>query len=199
MPPLDATAARTVLEALRQRRTCKAYTGQAVERAQLEELVGVAQWAPNHRLTLPWRFYVMGKPSIARLDAFLRVDPAFAEMRSEAAGAAKLQKLQDRLATAGALILTTWVQDDDPRLDREDHAATSAAIQNILLGAHAMGLGGYWSTAWALVCPATMRWCGADPDREAAAGCVWLGHATTLPHAPPRGDVAERVRWLDHA
>ncbi len=139
---------------------------------QLEQLVEVAQWAPNHRLTLPWRFYVMGQRAISRLDAFLRVDPAFAEMRAEASAQPSCSKPQERLATAGALILTTWVQAEEPRIDREEHAATCAAIQNILLGAHALGLGGYWSTAWALVCPATMRWCGADPEREAAAGCV---------------------------
>ena len=52
-------------EAIRTRRTHKAYGPEPVDRATLEELLDLARWAPNHHLTNPWRFRVLG-PAGAR-------------------------------------------------------------------------------------------------------------------------------------
>ncbi len=181
------------------RRTCKVYSGAAIAREQLQALLELTRWAPTHRLTEPWRFAVLEQPAIARLIAFLRVDPAFAQLRSDARSVGKLEKLLERLPSAGALVLATWVRAEDPRIDHEEHAAASAAVQNLLLGVEAAGLAGYWSTTEVLVAPATLHWCGADPEREGALGCIWIGHpAGAPPPPPPRSPLEERVRWLHH-
>src|SRR5919198_999884 len=56
-------------QAIRTRRTHKAYRPEPVERATLDELFELARWAPNHHLTNPWRFRVLGAASLARLKA----------------------------------------------------------------------------------------------------------------------------------
>src|SRR3954453_13689151 len=53
--------------AIRGRRTHKAYGREPVDRATLEELFDLARWAPNHHLTNPWRFRVLGPAALARL------------------------------------------------------------------------------------------------------------------------------------
>ena len=58
-----------VEEAIRTRRTIKAYAGRPVERRVLDELFELARWAPNHHLTQPWRFRVLGPRALDRLKA----------------------------------------------------------------------------------------------------------------------------------
>jgi nitroreductase len=195
---MDASAFATLASVIHGRRTHKAFTGAAVPRARLEQALELARWAPTHRLNEPWRFHVLEQPAIARLAAFLRVDPAFApsEPPNEKA-TAKLSKLLERLPTAGALIQATWTRATDPRIDLEEHSAAAAAVEHLLLGLAALGLGGYWSTSAPLVHPATLRWCGVDLEREASLGCIWVGVPAAAPPTPPRRPLEERVRWLD--
>jgi nitroreductase len=56
-----------VEEAIRSRRTHKAFAPEPVPRELLDELLELARWAPNHHLTNPWRFRVLGPGALARL------------------------------------------------------------------------------------------------------------------------------------
>jgi nitroreductase len=193
MPAPDLEIVERVI---RSRRTRKAFSGAPVDRAAVERLLDGARWAPNHRLTEPWRFYALDQAATARLIAFLRASPAITSVPDAAKAEAKLAKLIGRLPKAGALILVTWVRAADAAIDLEDHAAAAAAVQNLLLAATAMGLASFWSTSAALVHPLTLRWCGADPAREGVVGCVWLGHPVDDPTPPPRTPLDERLRWV---
>src|SRR5437588_11583374 len=98
-----------VEEAIRTRRTHKAFGSQPVPSELLYELFDLARWAPNHHLTNPWRFRVVGPSARARLKA--AVGPA---------SAAKLDR-------APTLIAVSAKQTGDPVQDREDVLATGVA------------------------------------------------------------------------
>src|ERR687892_2466445 len=115
-------------EAIRGRRTHKAYKPEAVPREVLDELFELARWAPNHNLTIPWRFRVIGPEALERL--------------KEAAGPEAAAKL-DRAPT---LVVCSCVLSGDPIQDEEDLHATAIAAYIVLLAAHARGLVGYWRT-----------------------------------------------------
>ncbi|MBA3847813.1 MAG: nitroreductase family protein [Planctomycetes bacterium] len=185
-----------VAQVIRARRTHKSFTGEAVDRALIGELLDLARWAPNHRQSEPWRFTVIEHAAIPRLIAFLESTPAIIAFPDPAKGAAKLAKLIERLPKAGALIQVTWLRQLETAIDFEDHAATAAAVQNLLLAASAAGLGSYWSTSPALTHPLTLGWCGIDTDKQGFLGCIWLGHPADQPQPPPRRDLSERVRWI---
>ena len=184
------------LTAISSRRTIKDFTGAPVERSVLTALVTAATCAPTHRLTQPWRFYVCDQTAIQRLEAFLIATPAIAAVPDAAKGQAKLAKLRERLGSLGAMVFVTWTRATDPVIDLEDHAAASAAVQNLLLAATAMGLGSFWSTNPALGHPETLRWLGADLTAEGNLGCIWLGTAAAMPPAPPRVALADRLRFV---
>jgi nitroreductase len=78
---------------------------------------------------------------------------------------------------------------------REDRDATAAAVQNLLLAAHAAGLGSFWSTSPLLAHPDVLRWFGSDPAAEAHVGTVWLGIPAEIPAAPGRRPLTEVLRW----
>jgi len=156
----------TIDELIRGRRTHKAYDPEPVDRATLEELFDLARWAPNHNLTNPWRFRVLGPQA---LDAL-----------KQAAGPEAAAKL-DRAPT---LVAASVLRSEDPVTDEEDHAAGAVATFILLLGAHARGLGGYWRTPGVLRTPEGRAALGV-PDDERVLGLVHLGRAKGPDKAAP--------------
>ena len=170
-----------VEKAIRTRRTHKAFGPRAVEPALLDELFELASWAPNHHLTNPWRFHVLGAGTRARLMALAA---------SEQAGAAlKLQR-------APTLVAVAAVQSGDPRQDREDLLATAVAAYLVLLGAHARGLAGYWRTVALLEDPRGRAILGLAAS-ESPVGLLYLGEPVQEQRVPERAARGEIVRYLD--
>src|SRR5919204_5427663 len=122
--------------AIRTRRTHKAFDREPVPRRTLDQLLELARWAPNHHLTAPWRFRVLGPRALRRL--------------KQAAGPEAAAKL-DRCPT---LIVASCALSGDPERDEEDLHATAVACYIVLLAAHARGLAGYWRTPEVLREPA---------------------------------------------
>jgi nitroreductase len=110
------------------RRTHKAFGPEPVPRETLVELLGLARLAPNHHLTQPWRFRVLGPEALGRL--------------KEAAGPAEALKL-DRAPT---LVVVSAALSGDLVQDEEDVCATAAGTMLVLLGATERGLASYWRT-----------------------------------------------------
>jgi nitroreductase len=161
-------------QAIRTRRTHKAYGGEPVARETLEELFELARWAPNHNLTNPWRFRVLGPRALARL--------------KRAAGEEAAAKL-DRAPT---LVVASAIQSGDPVQDEEDLCAAAVASYIVLLGAHARGLAGYWRTPAVLRTPEGRAAVGVGDD-ERVLGLLHLGPPRQEREAPerlPPGDFA---------
>ena len=161
-----------VEEAIRDRRTHKAYGREPVERATLEELLDLARWAPNHHLTHPWRFRVLGPGSLERLKA--------------AAGPENAGKL-DRAPT---LVAVSSVGNE------EDRDATAAAAYIVLLAANARGLASYWRTPAVLQTPEGRAALGIDDD-EQVLGLLHLGPRRQEQPPPERAPLEQVVSWLD--
>lgn len=164
-------------DAIRTRRTHKAYGAEPVPRETLEELLELARWAPNHNLTNPWRFRVLGPDSLAELKG--------------AAGPEAAAKL-DRAPT---LVVASQVRSDDAQQDEEDLCAVSAAIAYVLLGAHARGLAGYWRTPEVLR-SAEGRAAAGIPDDERVLGLIHLGPRRQDKEPPERLPTGEYVTFL---
>jgi nitroreductase len=153
------------------RRTHKAFGAEPVARETLAELLGLARLAPNHHLTQPWRFRVLGPESLARL--------------KEAGGPSEATKL-DRaptLVVASARLSGELVQDE------EDVCATAAAITLVLLGATERGLASYWRTPGVLRTVRGREAAGV-PDGERVLGLIHLGPVEREP-APRERDAAD--------
>jgi nitroreductase len=164
-------------DAIRTRRTHKVYGSEPVPRETLEELLELGRWAPNHNLTNPWRFRVLGPDSLAAL--------------KQAAGAEAAAKL-DRAPT---LVVASQVRSDDAIQDEEDLCAVAAAISYVLLGAHARGLAGYWRTPAVLRSPEGRAAAGV-PDDERVLGLIHLGPPRQEKEAPERLPPGDYVTFL---
>ncbi len=159
-------------EAIRTRRTQKVFGTEPVARETLLELLELARWAPNHHLTNPWRFGVVGPAARAALRA--------------AAGPEAAAKL-DRAPT---LVVVSVVGDDE-----EDLLATGCAAYVVLLAAHGRGLAGYWRTPQVLRTDAGRAAVGLGDD-ERFVGLLNLGRPRQPARAPERAPVDEVVSFL---
>ena len=164
-------------DAIRTRRTHKAYGSDPVPRETLAELLELARWAPNHNLTNPWRFRVLGPESLAAL--------------KEAAGPEAAAKL-DRAPT---LIVASQVRSEDAVQDEEDLCAVAVAITYVLLAAHSRGLAGYWRTPAVLRSPDGRAAVGV-PDGERVLGLLHLGPPRQEKEPPERLPPGDYVTFL---
>ncbi|HEY7257189.1 MAG TPA: nitroreductase family protein [Solirubrobacterales bacterium] len=163
--------------AIRTRRTHKAFGSEPVDREELEALLELARWAPNHNLTAPWRFRVLGPRSLAAL--------------KEAAGPEAAAKL-DRAPT---LVVVSAVLGGDPVQDEEDLHATAVASYIVLLAAHSRGLAGYWRTPDVLRGEQGRRAVGLGDD-ERFVGLLHLGPPRQEKAPPARPPVDQATEFL---
>lgn len=166
-----------VEQAIRSRRTHKAFAPDPVPRELLDELLDVARWAPNHHLTNPWRFRVLG--------------PQALEALKHAAGPEAATKL-DRAPT---LIAVTAVRDADLITAEEDLCAAACATYAVLLAAHGRGLAGYWRTPAVLRTEAGRAAVGIG-ESERFVALLHLGWARGEKPPPERAPRAEVVTYL---
>jgi nitroreductase len=162
-------------ELIRTRRTHKAYGPDAVPRETLLELFELARWAPNHRVTNPWRFRVVGPRALATLKA--------AAEAHKPGSASKLDR-------APTLVAVSAKQTGDAEQDHEDVLATAVAAYIVLLGAHARGLAAYWRTV------PVLKALGI-PDDERPIGLLYLGEPRQEQRVPDRAPVDEIAFFLD--
>jgi nitroreductase len=164
--------------AIRTRRTHKAFGPEPLPREQIDELLELARWAPNHNLTAPWRFRVVGPRALERLKAAAGPE-----------GAAKLDR-------APTLVVVSCAPAGDPVQGEEDLHATAVAAYIVLLAAHARGLAGYWRTPGLLREPAGRAAVGL-PDGERFVGLLHLGALRQQKAAPERPPVEQTTTYLD--
>jgi nitroreductase len=159
------------------RRTHKAFGPEPVPRATLVELFDVARLAPNHHLTQPWRFRVLGPETLTRL--------------KETAGPSEAAKL-DRAPT---LVVVSAALTGDLVGDEEDVCATAAATMLVLLAATERGLASYWRTPGVLRTPKGREALGI-PHGERVLGLLHFGSPAREPAPREREPVEAYVEFL---
>jgi nitroreductase len=167
-----------VEEAIRSRRTHKAFATEPVPRELLDQLFDLARSAPNHHLTNPWRFRILGPEALERL--------------KQAAGPEAATKL-DRAPT---LVAATSVRSEDPVQDEEDLCATACATYVVLLAAHGRGLAGYWRTPGVLRTEAGLAALGIPADEERFVALIHLGWPRQDKQPPERAPSSDVVTYL---
>ena len=164
--------------AIRTRRTHKAFRPEPVPREVLDELFELAVWAPNHHLTCPWRFRVVGPQALERL--------------KEAAGPEAAPKL-DRAPT---LVVCSAVLTGDEVQDEEDLHATAVAAYIVLLAAHDRGLATYWRTPGVLRTPEGLA-AVEVPEGERFVGLLHLGRPIQEQRVAERERAEACVTYLE--
>jgi nitroreductase len=166
---------QAVATLLKSRRTIHDFKADLPPETLIYEAIDAARWAPNHRLTEPWHFYLLGRGT-AEAIADLNADMIAA--RGDAEGAAK--KRARWRAVPGWLMLTCN-RSEDAVQEREDFAACCCAAQSFMLYLWSAGVGVKWTTGKVIRDPRFSELVWIDPAREFPVGIFWYGWPAEIP------------------
>ena len=174
--PFSAAEQAAVEKAVRTRRTIHVFEPKPVpSREEVLSAIDLARWAPNHFVTEPWRFYLLGRTTaeaVAQLNASI-----VTQERGESAGRAKLERW---LEIPGWLVVTCVRSDDEVR-QQEDYAACCCAVQNLQLVLWSRGIGTKWTTGSVTQSKRFFEIIGFDREREKLVSMLWYGFPKDVP------------------
>jgi nitroreductase len=174
LPPGSAQA-EDFAAVLRGRRSIDFFAPDSVGMERLRAAIEVARWAPNHRLTEPWRFYLLGSATTrALVDLAVELEVA---AKGERAGPVRRARLE---AVPGMFVLTS-ARSEDALVDRENYAACCCAAQNLMLYLWAQGIGVKWTTGGITRQRRFYELLGMDSNKELVVGLFWYGVPKVIP------------------
>ncbi|MGG1553591.1 nitroreductase family protein [Paenibacillus ferrarius] len=187
-----------VQEAIRSRRSIGKVKPDPVDRALIEEILEAGIWAPNHAHTEPWRFWVMtgeGRGLLGRGYAEVALAEAADPLSDEEAE--KLRDANMKKAFRAPAVIAVAVSPSEKAVvpEIEEYAAAHAAVHNMLLTAHALGLGAIWRTGAPTYHP-KMREAFGLAGKEELVGFIYLGYPEPLPLKAVRKPFAEKTIWV---
>lgn len=189
MAQFSEQQADDVAKIIRTRRTIHNFKPEPVPPTdEILAAIDLARWAPNHHLTEPWRFYLLGPEtieSVARYNAEL-----YAETRGQKAGEAKFKRWR---AIPGWIVVTCRRSDDAHR-QQEDYAACCCSVYALQLYLWARGIGVKWTTGPVTQTDHFFELVGIDRKSEMLVGLVWYGYASDVP-VIRRKPVKELLAW----
>ncbi|MEP3207916.1 MAG: nitroreductase [Maribacter sp.] len=183
-----------IFDLIKKRRSVfpSSYSDKPIAKADIDQILDAANWAPNHKKTEPWRFKVLQGPSQEKLGKFLsakyqEVDPKPKQI--------KIRKLLENPAKAGALIAICMQRDLTESVPEwEEVAATAMAVQNMWLCCTELGIGSYWSS------PGLIKYMDEFFDFEEGEKCLgffYMGYYDAELPEVTRRPIADKVVWID--
>lgn len=171
----------TLRAVIRSRRSVKAaaMNGQKISEDELQQILELAHWAPTHGRTEPWHFFVYEGAALRQFGqthAQLYWDNTPEEKRNEASR----DKLITATEKASHLLVAVMKRSNNPKIPAiEEIAATCAAIQNILLGATALGIASFWNSGGMTHQPALKEYLGLAAE-DVVLGLIYLGYSDEI-------------------
>lgn len=187
--------AMDVIDAIRTRRSIKRFTDQPVSREQIEAILDVATLAPNHRLTQPWRFYVLGPAARHAYGMALGERKARKQPDPESGRALRDTVAREHFALPG-MIAVALVENADAEIAKEDYAAAMMAVQNLSLAALDLGLGTHIKTG-GVMDDAAARAAAGVAENERIVAIVNVGVPADVPPGKNRTAAKALTTWRD--
>ncbi len=185
----------SLAQLISRRRSIKQFTGREPSRGEIEALLELVAQAPNHRMTQPWRFYVLGPTARHGYGAALGARKAKRVTDPDAAREV-VESVAARHKALPAMLAVAVVIHDNPEIREEDYAATWMGIQNLALAAEAAGLGTHIKTGAVMDDPRSRAAVGV-PDGERIVAIVNLGEPAAVPDPKPRVPARDLTTWVD--
>ena len=188
-----------IFEAIESRRSQAHLLPQEVDRATIEKVLSAGLWAPNHHHTEPWHFYVFQGETRQRLaDAIME---NFHRDRPEATPA-ELEKARNknprRIMQTPLCVVVSCAAGKNDMETLENYGACCCAVQNILLAAHAEGLGAYWRTGDAAYTqPNAIKELLQLPENETLAALLLIGYPDGSGKSATRKPLSEKLTWVE--
>jgi len=160
-------------EVVRTRRTVHEFLDTPVDIATILQAIDLARWAPNHKLTEPWTFHILGPQSVRQL-IDLNESLIAVEKGEEAA-----RKKMARWSQIPGWMIVTCRKSSDPIRNEENYAAVCCALQNLMLFLWSRKVGTKWATSHFLQHPQVAKTLDIESATERIVGMIWYGYVAS--------------------
>jgi nitroreductase len=184
-----------LLTALKNRRSVKRVSDDPPPETLIRTILEAATWAPNHHLTEPWRFTVLRGDARLRLGEAMGAAAAAREEDPDRAELARSRMVTKPLRAPWVIAVACEPSERESVPEIEEIAAVSAAIQNMLLAAEAIGLGAIWRTGWVTYTDEVRSFLELS-DAATVLGFIYVGYTSVPATARVRSAVDEMTRWM---
>jgi nitroreductase len=171
------------------------FSGKTIDDHQILQMLELANWAPSHGLTEPWRFIVYSGQAVRQFcgqqaEQYRQTTPP------DKFVPAKYEKQAHNGDLASHLIIVYMKRGANPNIPAlEELCATAAAADNILLGAEALGIAVLWSTGGTVLQPVMKEYLGLGPD-DVILGLLYLGYSDEPRRPGKRTPISEKTKWI---
>lgn len=198
------TNERYVMDTIQSRRTIFKFKPQPVPMNVLEDLLYAGIWAPNHHLTEPWRFTVIGeatKKKLAECYRDIQVEKVNSKMKTpKPKKVTKAIEKGDRrfknFMSKPTIVAISCIKKGNDDRQKEDYASVCCAMQNIQLAGWEQGIGMQWNTGTITKDKRAYKLLGIDVKKEYIIGFSYMGYPEEIPK-PKRKPLNQVLRWLD--
>jgi nitroreductase len=186
-----------VTQAIQSRRSVGRVKQDPVPRELVEKILENAVHAPNHKITEPWRFHVFtgkGRGELARARAELARILAETEGEEEELAAGRMSRERKKAFRAPVVIAVISRGGRDEVETLENYAACAAAVQNMQLTAHALGLATIWRTGLQAYHPYMREFFGLEAGDKIVA-YLYLGYPDMEERPRRREPASSKTVW----
>lgn len=185
-----------ISDIIKKRRTVKPakMNGKIIPDEQVKKLLELADWAPTHKHTEPWRFIVYAgskaKEFVQQHAELYRKSVPDEQFNND-----KYEKILGNAVNLSHLIVCVMKRDEQERIPEiEEISAASAAVQNILLGAESLGIAGFWSTGGMTHSSLMKEFLGLN-SRDKVIGLIYLGYSDSGYEGKRVIPVDDKITW----
>jgi nitroreductase len=187
-----------VLTAISTRRSIGVVKPDPVPTELINKILEAGSWAPSHHRTEPWRFFVLSGDARKRLGKTLAsiAEKTLEDPQSDESK--KRLKKEELKPLRAPVIIAVAVEPtiNEKVLVKEEYAAVNAAIQNMLLAAHSLGLGTVWRTGNVCYSPDINQLFGLSDEAE-MLGFIYIGYSNMKEIQGKRKHFSEVTKWFD--
>jgi nitroreductase len=182
-----------LINAIRSRRSLGKCTDEIPDPSLIREVIEAATWAPNHKQTEPWRFVVLTGDARRELGEAMGKAAARKAGDDTVAAQAAFDKAASKPLRA-PYVIAVYAVPNPVVPEVEEIAATAAAVQNMLLSAHALGLAAMWRTGDLVFSPEVREFL-TMPENAHMLGTVYIGCPNMTPPVRQRKPIDEVTEW----
>ena len=186
-----------VKDAILTRRTIFKFKQKPVPPEVIQQIFSYGIWAPNHHVTEPWRFVVMGpQTKVLLAERYREIKMEDTPDHVDADNLAKIGELAyEKFMSKPTIIAVSCLQEGDEQRRREDYAAACCAMQNVQLAAWDAGVGMQWSTGRITMEEQTYKLLQINSSEEYIIGFFYTGYPAEV-SKPKRKPAVEFIRWV---
>ncbi len=188
------TTFSAITNIIKTRRSVKplAMNGHKIPNGEIAAILELADWAPTHGYTEPWRFIVYENP----IDFCLQHADLYKQTATENFDSTNYNKLLHQGDKTSHIIVAVMKRGNIPKIPAfEEIEAASCAIQNLLLGATALNIASFWSTGGMTLKPQFKEFLKFGEDDQ-VMGIIYLGYADKYPEGQRMTPLEEKIIWI---